>query len=77
MVTIIRAVLTPATGSYDPVPLRIPQKVGSFLRILQIDQKTNDLSSLNQALKLNFQLIKGVYNTRSSDQGSKIRPIKF
>ena len=45
VVTTIPAVLTPATGGFDPVPLRTPQKVGGYLRILQIDQKINDFSS--------------------------------
>ena len=34
VVIIIRAVLTPATGGFDPVPLRIPLKMGGPLRIL-------------------------------------------
>ena len=38
-------VLIPATGGFDPMPLRTPQKVGGHLRsrrILQIGQKIND-----------------------------------
>ena len=60
VVTTIRTVLRPST---DPVTLRIPIKVGVPLRILDIDQKINDFSRLNQAIKLDFQW-------RSIDQGS-------
>ena len=34
VVTTIPAVLTPVTGGFDPVPLRILQKVGSHLCVL-------------------------------------------
>ena len=55
VVTTIPAVLTPATGGFDPMPLRTPQKVGGHLRILQIGQKINEFSSRNQAIKVAFQ----------------------
>ena len=38
-----------STGGSDPVPLRIPRKVGGPLRILQIDQKINYPKSSYQA----------------------------
>ena len=74
MVTTIPAVLTPATGGFDPVPLRTPQKVGGHLRILQIGQKINDFSSWNQAIKGRFSVkIKRSRESAIGDQAIKVR----
>ena len=51
--------------NFDPVPLRIPLKVGKHLCTLQIDQKINGFS---HAINSDSQLIKGIYNRRSNDQ---------
>ena len=77
VVTTIPTVLTPATGGFDPVPLRTPQKVGGHLRMLQISQKINDFSKRSMSLVSDNQAIKGICNRESSDQGPKIKADQF